>query len=98
MNERPPKPDRIARIRSHLEITFQPETLEITDDSHLHEGHTGARGGKGHFKIRIVSNSFSGIRPVDRHRLVFDALGEMMRTDIHALSITALSATETIAN
>ncbi len=98
MNERSAKPNRTARIRSRLEIAFQPETLEIIDDSYMHEGHTGTRGGKGHFKIRIVSNSFSGIRPVDRYRLVFDALGEMMRTDIHALSITALSATETITN
>ena len=87
------KKDCVARIRSCLEAAFQPEALEITDDTASHEGHAGAQEGKGHYKIRIISGSFSGMRPIDRHRLVFDALGEMMETDIHAISVTALPTT-----
>jgi len=96
VNNKTTKKDCVARIRSCLEVAFQPETLEITDDTASHEGHVGAQEGKGHYKIRIISGSFSGMRPIDRHRLVFDALGEMMETDIHAVSITALPIISTI--
>ena len=96
MNNKTTSKDCVARIRSCLEVAFQPETLEITDDTASHEGHAGAQEGKGHYKIRIISGSFSGMRPIDRHRLVFDALGEMMETDIHAVSITALPTISTI--
>lgn len=81
--------DRVAQIRSRLEAAFAPLEIEITDDSHLHEGHAGAKSGKGHFSVKIVSNSFVGTRMIDRHRMVFEALGDMMRTDIHALSVSA---------
>jgi len=83
--------DRIARIRSCLETTFEPDELEIIDDSHLHAGHEGAKEGKGHFRVRIVSDRFAGTKPIECHRMVFDALGAMMDTDIHALSVSAKS-------
>jgi len=81
--------DRIERIRAYLKAEFAPDELEIQDDSHLHEGHVGAKEGKGHFRVRIVSERFLNTRPIDRHRMVFQALGDMMDTDIHALSVIA---------
>lgn len=93
--------DRTTRIRAMLEAAFAPVKLDIRDDSHLHAGHAGARDGKGHFTIRIVSAAFDNKRPLDRHRMVFEALGEMMQNDIHALKVSAqtpdLLATEIAA-
>lgn len=83
--------DRVARIRSCLQTAFSPQELEIVDDSHLHVGHAGAKDGKGHFSVRIVSSRFKGTTPLERHRMVFDALGGMMDTDIHALRVSAAS-------
>jgi BolA protein len=68
--------------------------VELIDDSHKHAGHAGARDGRGHFRLRIVSGAFAGLRPLQRHQLVYRALDELMRTDIHALSITALTPDE----
>jgi BolA protein len=85
---------RVAEIRSRLEAAFSPDLLEIVDDSHRHAGHAGARDGRGHFLVRIVSARFEGVKPVARHRLVYAALGALMQTDIHALSVEALSPTE----
>jgi BolA protein len=76
-------------IREKLERAFEPELLEIEDDSHLHAGHAGARDGRGHFSVRIVAQRFSGVGHLERHRLVYDALGTLMDTDIHALKISA---------
>ena len=81
--------DRIDRIRAYLQTEFAPNELEIKDDSHLHAGHAGAKEGKGHFRVRIISERFLNTRPIDRHRMVFQALGDMMDTDIHALSVAA---------
>lgn len=83
--------DRIAQIRSLLEAAFAPVELDIEDDGHLHEGHAGARSGKGHFSVWIVSKAFQNKRLLERHRMVFEALGEMMLSDIHALKISAQS-------
>lgn len=83
---------RAERIRSALEAAFQPSELEVVDDSHKHAGHAGARDGRGHFSVRIVSEAFAGMPPLARHRAVYAALGEMMQTDIHALSIDAQAA------
>lgn len=80
---------RIVKIRARLIKTFQPEELEIVDESHLHVGHEGARDGKGHFRIRIVSDKFNGLPAVRRHRLIYMAIGDLMENDIHALSIQA---------
>ena len=80
---------RVERIRDTLEQAFTPTELNISDDSHLHAGHAGARSGKGHFTVDIVSASFEGKSPIQRHRMVYAALAEMMETDIHALSVKA---------
>lgn len=79
---------RIERIRDAL-AALQPVTLDVVDDSHKHAGHEGARDGRGHFTVRIVSPVFAGKAPLARHRAIYAALGEMMQTDIHALAIEA---------
>jgi BolA protein len=71
-----------------------PIELEIIDESHLHAGHAGARSGRGHYVLRIRAAAFSGKTPLQRHRLVYEALGDMLQTDIHALSIKALAPGE----
>lgn len=81
--------ERVERIRQALEQAFQPERLEVADDSQRHVGHAGARDGRGHFDVTIVSAAFAGRAPLARHRAIYAALGEMMTTDIHALSIHA---------
>jgi len=88
-------PGRVSRIRTLLEEALAPVSLEVVDDSHRHAGHAGARGGQGHFNVDIVSDAFAGKLPLARHRLVYAALGTMMQTDIHALSIRARTTAET---
>ena len=83
--------ERVVLIRRSLEAAFAPEELEIVDDSGRHAGHAGARDGRGHFQVRILSRHFSGKRTVERHRMVYAALGSLMQTDIHALGLIALS-------
>lgn len=85
---------RAQRIVSDLRNTLHTEQVELIDDSHLHAGHAGAREGKGHFRVRVVSADFAGLRTLQRHQLVYRSLGELMQTDIHALSITALTPEE----
>ena len=80
---------RIEQIRTRLAAALQPVELEIVDESHKHVGHAGARDGRGHFHVRIVSGRFHGLRPLQRHRLVYAAVSDLMETDIHALSIDA---------
>lgn len=81
-------------IRMRLEQTLSPARLEITDDSHLHQGHAGAASGAGHFSVMIVSGKFTGQNLVQRHRLVYQAVSDMMPGEIHALSIQALTPEE----
>jgi BolA protein len=83
--------ERVALIRSKLEAALDPEELDVVDDSRRHAGHAGARDGRGHFQIRILSRRFTGKRTVERHRMVYAALGALMQTDIHALGLVALS-------
>ena len=85
---------RIEKIRLAIESSLQPSSLEIIDQSHRHAGHAGARDGRGHSDVRVVSELFNGKLPLARHRLVFAAVGNLMETDIHALSIKALSPDE----
>jgi BolA protein len=85
---------RAERIESLLKASFAPVSLNLIDDSHLHAGHAGARDGRGHFRVRIVAQQFAGLRPLQRHQLVYRSLGELMQTDIHALSIEALTPEE----
>ncbi len=66
----------------------------VEDESHLHEGHAGARDGRGHFRVSIVAEAFDGLSPLARHRAVYAALGELMQTDIHALAIDATASDE----
>ena len=87
-------PDRIAMIRRRIESAIRPSVLDVEDESHLHHGHAGARDGRGHFRVRIVAEHFNGLRPLQRHRIVYAAVGELMNTDIHALAITALTPAE----
>ena len=87
-------PERVARIRALLAAALDPVSLEVTDDSHRHAGHAGARGGQGHFSVDVVSAAFAGKLPLARHRLIYAALGAMMEKDIHALSIRARTPDE----
>jgi BolA protein len=80
---------RVERIRALLDAALIPQSLEVVDDSARHAGHAGARDGRGHFNVDIVSDAFAGVAPLARHRKVYAALGDMMETDIHALSIRA---------
>jgi BolA family transcriptional regulator, general stress-responsive regulator len=80
---------RVERIRDLLMNALSPTRLEITDDSHKHAGHAGARDGRGHFSVLIESQAFAGKSLIAQHRMVYAALGEMMQTDIHALAIQA---------
>ncbi|WP_066096192.1 BolA family protein [Xanthomonas massiliensis] len=86
---RPEAGSRVERIRQALQAAFSPSRLEVVDDSHKHAGHAGARDGRGHFSVTVVSPAFAGMAPLARHRAVYAALGEMMQRDIHALAIRA---------
>ena len=81
--------DRVARIEALLSEAFAPSKLQIKDQSHLHAGHAGAADGRGHYEVTIVASAFAGQRPLARHRMIYDALGSLMETDIHALRINA---------
>lgn len=85
---------RAMRIRAALQAAFAPESLEVIDDSARHAGHEGARDGRGHFNVEVVSTAFEGQGSLARHRAVYAALDEMMATDIHALSIRAQTPEE----
>lgn len=81
---------RVELIRERLTAALAPTRLEIRDDSAQHAGHAGARAGGGHFRVRITAAAFAGKSPIERHRMVYAALGDVMRNDvIHALSIDA---------
>jgi len=86
--------ERIEIIRQRLTEALAPERMEVVDESHKHAGHVGARGGGGHFVVIIVSAAFQGKGLLQRHRMVYDALGDAMRAEIHALSIKAYTPDE----
>jgi len=83
---------RIELIRERLSA-LDPTELDIIDESHLHIGHAGARDGAGHYRVRIVSPRFQGLRTVASHRLVYDLVRDLMPHPIHALAIDARAAT-----
>lgn len=85
---------RVDRIYALLEAAFEPESLDVEDDSAKHAGHEGAKSGMGHFNVTIVSEHFNGMRMLARHRAVYAALDDMMKTDIHALAINAVASDE----
>lgn len=80
--------DRPAAIRERLQRALEPVQLEIRDDSRHHAGHAG-HGGAGHFAALVVSEKFRGLNLVQRHRLVYQAVADLMPAEIHALSISA---------
>ena len=86
--------ERLEGIRTRLSAAFRPLQLDISDDSHLHVGHAGARGGAGHFSVHIVAQAFAEKSLIERHRMIYQSLQDMMHTDIHALSIQARSPDE----
>lgn len=87
--------ERMERMHSKLAATFAPLECQLEDESHLHAGHAGAATGAGHYKLRLVSERFTGLNRVARHRLVYDCLRDMMSGDIHALNIIAIAPSET---
>ncbi|MHB8741594.1 MAG: BolA family protein [Sulfuricaulis sp.] len=86
--------DRVIQIENRLRDAFTPEKLTVRDDSHRHAGHEGAKSGGGHFAVTIVSAQFEGKSALQRHQMIYQALGGMMPNDIHALSIQALTLDE----
>ena len=85
--------DTVELLRQRLAV-LEPLSIVIEDESHRHAGHAGAKGGGGHFQLKIVSPRFAGLRTMERHRLVYDALGPLMKREIHALSIIAKTPDE----
>lgn len=86
--------ERIKTIEDKLQAAFSPEHVEVEDESHLHAGHAGAKSGAGHFNLLIVCDVFKDKSLIQRHRMVYDVLNDMMQTEIHALSIKAYSPEE----
>jgi BolA protein len=84
----------IIEQMQHRLATLSPLQIDIADDSAKHAGHAGARSGGGHYRLRIVAAGFAGLRTMQRHRLVYDALGPLMKQEIHALSIDAKTPDE----
>lgn len=85
---------RQQKLAARIEAALAPTHLEVIDDSHLHAGHAGAADGRGHFTVIVASARFAGLRTLQRHRLVYDAVGDLMTTDVHALSIHASTPDE----
>ena len=79
--------NRIETIEQRLRDALSPAELEIINESHKHVGHEGAKTGMGHFAVKISSARFAGKSKIECHRMIYDALGDMMQTDIHALRI-----------
>ncbi|WP_395012207.1 BolA family protein [Undibacterium sp.] len=86
---------RAQRILERLEAYLSPLSCQLSDDSAAHKGHAGAASGAGHYSVTIISEKFEGLNRISRHRLVYDAVGDLMHTEIHALVIQALSPSET---
>ena len=80
--------DRVQRIEARLRERLAATDVQVVDESHKHRGHAGAAGGAGHFRVTVVSPRFAGLSLVQAQRLVYEAVGEMMDGEIHALAIT----------
>ena len=85
---------RKAEILRLLNEAFSPETLGVEDESHLHEGHEGAKDGRSHFWLLFIAEIFEEKTMIERHRMIYRVLDDMMRLDIHALAIDAWSPDE----
>jgi BolA protein len=90
--------DRVNLIKQKLAAAIEATHIEIVDDSHKHAGHAGARDGGGHFNLNIVSSEFKDKSLIQRHRIVYAAVDELMNTEIHALSINAQTPEEFSSN
>ncbi len=90
MNPNLRKPEILRRLNE----AFEPETLGVEDEGYLHEGHAGARDGRGHFRVLIIAEAFEGKPMIERHRMIYRMLDEMMKVDIHALAIDAWTPDE----
>jgi BolA protein len=86
--------DRITAIKERINKQLQPIQLNIVDESHQHAGHSG-HGGAGHFAVTLTAAAFNGKKLIERHRMVYLAVDDLMKTEIHALSIKAISIDET---
>lgn len=86
--------DRTQQIEALLTEALSPVKLLIKDQSHLHAGHAGAKDGRGHFDVTIVTEQFAGVNRLGRHKMVYAALGRLMESDIHAIQIKALTPSE----
>lgn len=90
-----PEPDStVQRLRTRLQEALAPTQLEIEDESQAHAGHPGARAGGGHYRVTLVSERFAGLSRLARHRLVYDALRDLMQRDVHALSLSLVTPDE----
>ena len=81
-------------IKTLLTDALNPQKIEIADNSQAHAGHAGAQSGGGHYHVRIVADAFAGKSLVQRHQLIYKALGDLMKQEIHALGIEAFTPTE----
>jgi BolA protein len=82
-------------IINKLREAFSPESLDVTDESHLHAGHAGHRpGGETHFRVYIVSSAFKGKSRIERHRMINATLSEELAGSVHALAIKAIAPGE----
>ncbi|MFN8914911.1 MAG: BolA family protein [Betaproteobacteria bacterium] len=86
--------ERAVAIEARLRAALAPQELTLVDESAMHAGHEGAKSGGSHFRLHVVSRKFEGLTKVGRHRLVYDALHDLMKRDIHALAMTLLSPDE----
>ena len=84
----------VGQLRMAIEQALAPRSLEIIDDSAQHAGHAGARSG-GHFRVTLVAEAFRGRSPLERHRLVYEAVAPLMQSGVHALTIVARTPDET---
>ena len=80
----------VDRLRQELSA----ESVEIEDQSHLHAGHAGAANGGGHYQVTVIASCFKGLNTLARHRMIYDALDDLMKKEIHALTIQAYSEDE----
>lgn len=85
---------RLEAIRQRIADAMDPEELVVEDEGHLHIGHEGARDGRGHFRVFVVAECFDGLSMIQRHRKIYEAMGDLMNSDIHALAIEAYSSKE----
>ena len=91
-------PSTIERMRRLLEDALDPQELDIEDESATHAGHAGAARGGGHYRVRLVSERFAGLTRLARHRLVYDALQDLMQRDVHALALSLVTPAEAGGN